>query len=151
SYRTSQEIMPTTVGMPSGVNTHEFGWSLAAGDVKGNGRADLVVTNGQGNGPAVILYGTSTKLAAKGSKLLAIQGPMVGLGDLNGDGFADLLAADQWYDVQANPTPHATLYRGTSTGISLTSGQTLDPTITGTPWSTSIAGSVPNTQICEGP
>jgi len=88
------------------------GWSVAgAGDVNGDGLADLVVGNPDANG-AVVVFGKTTTaavdLAALGSGGFRINGyydqagaSVSSAGDVNGDGLADLLigapAADGGY------------------------------------------------------
>jgi hypothetical protein len=88
------------------------GWSVAgAGDVNGDGLADLVVGNPDANG-AVVVFGKTTTaavdLAALGSGGFGISGyndqagaSVSSAGDVNGDGLADLLigapAADGGY------------------------------------------------------
>ncbi len=94
-----------------------FGGTLAAGDLNGNGRADLAVgipverVGGFGYAGAVqVLYGTASGLSASGNQLWHQNSPGVletaeandrfgvglTMGDLNGDGRADLaVGADQ--------------------------------------------------------
>jgi FG-GAP-like repeat len=65
--------------------------ALAIVDVDRDGRPDIVVGNGNGNG-VTILYGTSTGFSK--ANLLAVNGPVTSIvvDDLNGDSFADIAA-----------------------------------------------------------
>ncbi len=73
------------------------GTNVAAGDVDGDGRADLIVGSGDGGGPRVLVFG-----GAAGRPVLADffagddttrRGVVVGAADVDGDGRADVLAA----------------------------------------------------------
>src|SRR5207249_4538255 len=70
--------------------------SVALGDVNGDGKLDLVVANGDSNTLTVMLgIGDGTFTAAAGSPVAVGSGPhSVALGDLNGDGKLDLVAAN---------------------------------------------------------
>ena len=78
------------------------GARVAVGDLNHDGTADLVVSAGQGGGPRVAIY--DGKMIAPGkspTRLVADffafepklrNGAVVSVGDINGDGFADLVA-----------------------------------------------------------
>lgn len=78
------------------------GTRVAAGDVNGDGTPDLVVAAGQGGGPRVALFdGTSLTVATTPTRLVGDffvyehtlrNGATVAVGDVNGDGMADLVA-----------------------------------------------------------
>lgn len=113
AYGTAQKIMPGTKGMPAEPSKGGyFGTSMVAGDVKHNGHADLIV----GGAPAgtIVLWGTSTKLTASGSRIVGDPGAsgldfphVLGLGDFSGSGFADLVDCPSSCDV----------FNGASTGL----------------------------------
>ncbi len=78
---------------------------VAAGDVNGDGKAEVVVTPDQGGGPVVAVYGGAqiaagkTGEAAQVTRFLGIEDPnfrggaRAALADLDGDGKADLIVA----------------------------------------------------------
>jgi hypothetical protein len=78
------------------------GARTAVGDINGDGNPDLVVAAGTGGGPRVAVYdGTTIRPGQTPVKLLndffvfepeLRNGAYVAVGDLNGDGFADLIA-----------------------------------------------------------
>src|SRR5207245_3358700 len=86
-----------------GIDDPDFrgGARPAVGDLNGDGRQDLVVAAGFGGGPRVAFYdGTTVTSKAGPAKLIndifvfedtLRNGVFVAAGDLNGDGFADLI------------------------------------------------------------
>ena len=82
-----------------GSNGERFtgGVFVAAGDINGDGRAELVVTPDQGGGPRVLVFngGTFAQLAS----FFGITDPdfrggaRAAVGDINGDGFGDVVVA----------------------------------------------------------
>ena len=129
AYGTSQKITLQSRGMPAEPSRGGyFGAGLAAGDIKHNGHADLIAVGAPGG--AIVLWGTSTKLATRGSSFVAGGGGVsitgnIGLGDFNGDGFADELYCVPTADTVI-PNPTCNVYRGSATGLSTAPSQTFN-------------------------
>ncbi|MFJ9704471.1 FG-GAP and VCBS repeat-containing protein [Streptomyces sp. NPDC101234] len=81
---------------------------LTAGDVNGDGRSDLVVdgfetkTSNQWN-TNYWLPGTANGLTATGVKTLK-SGIVTGIGDINGDGFGDIVSGADWDNTSDGTT-----------------------------------------------
>ncbi|MEU6667101.1 FG-GAP and VCBS repeat-containing protein [Streptomyces sp. NPDC046727] len=93
----------TTVKPPieSGTDDYPYGpMNLTAGDVNGDGRTDLVVdgyetrTSSHWN-TNYWLPGTANGLSAASAKALK-SGIVTGIGDINGDGFGDIVSGASW-------------------------------------------------------
>ncbi len=104
-----------TVGARSAPVDTSWGTTL---DVNGDGVADVIVGAyvhlGGPDGPATL---PSTTLLTSSGATLAFQSPTASAGDVNGDGYGDLVAADP------NPSPAdgtfgAYLYLGSASGLS---------------------------------
>ena len=104
-----------------------------AGDVNGDGFSDLIVgsnlyTNGQSQeGRAFVYHGAPsrpnpTPIAAPGAdQTNALLGTAVaGAGDINGDGFADVIGGASAYDDAANNEGRVFVYVGTADGLDAT-------------------------------
>ncbi len=130
-----------------------FGAMVAsAGDVNGDGYADVVVgaqTADSRTGRAYVFLGSATGLSA--TPATTMVGPyagagdfgraVAGAGDVNGDGFADVIVGA----FNANTVGRAYVYLGSATGVSATP----DVTLTGGPsptdgfgWAVAGAGDV---------
>jgi hypothetical protein len=110
-----------------------FGWTVAsAGDVNGDGFADVVVgawsansATGMGTGTASIYLGSMSGLAATPARVLVgaamndqLGGAVASAGDVNGDGFADVVVGA----IQTSPGGSASegtasIYLGSASGL----------------------------------
>ncbi len=109
-----------------------FGGSVGtAGDVNGDGYSDVLVgastyTNGQVYEGAAFLYNGSvsglnlTPLILEGNQMYAYLGRSVATaGDVNGDGYSDILVGAPEYDNGQTDEGAAFLYHGSATGLDL--------------------------------
>ncbi|MBL8008670.1 MAG: FG-GAP repeat protein, partial [Ignavibacteria bacterium] len=115
-----------------------FGESVStAGDVNGDGYSDVLVgspnfDNGQTNEGGAFLYsGSSSGLSGTASwttesnQVLANYGASVSsAGDVNGDGYSDVIIGAPLYDQSFTDAGRAYLYRGSSSGLSTTASWT---------------------------
>jgi len=141
--RTNQGTAFVYLGSASGLNANAmwsakgsldsklFGSSVAgAGDINGDGFGDIIVgASGHGdnynNEGAVFVYlGSTAGLSvepvwfAEGNQSGASLGfSVAGAGDINGDGFSDLIVGAYKYDNGQNNEGVAFVYMGSSTGI----------------------------------
>lgn len=108
----------------------EAGWSVAGvGDVNGDGRPDLVVgarfasPNGASSGSAYVIFGqpslTKVDLGNLGTHGFEIDGfdkngeagyAVAGVGDVNGDGLADVAVSAPFNDASATLTGNGAVY-----------------------------------------
>ncbi|MGQ0721979.1 MAG: FG-GAP-like repeat-containing protein [Candidatus Eiseniibacteriota bacterium] len=113
--------------------------AASAGDVNGDGFADVIVgafqyDNGQSlEGRAFIYHGSATGLSttpawsAEGDQAGARFGSSVaGAGDVNGDGFADVIVGAYLYDNGQTDEGRAFLYLGSAGGLSTTPAWTAE-------------------------
>ena len=112
----------------------ELGYSVAgAGDVNGDGYADVIVgmigyTNGEANeGRAYVFHGSSIGLpptptwSMEVNRVASFFGRSVAsAGDVDGDGFADVIVGSFLYDGAASNGGQAFLYRGSPSGLGTT-------------------------------
>jgi hypothetical protein len=111
-----------------------FGTSVAtAGDVNGDGFADVIVgaqdyDNGQADeGRAFVYHGSASGLSAtpdwtaESDQVFAFFGWSVGTaGDVNGDGYADVIVGAYGYDNGQTDEARAYVYHGSASGLSAT-------------------------------
>ncbi|MBS1509678.1 MAG: FG-GAP repeat protein [Bacteroidetes bacterium] len=120
-----------------------FGYSCAsAGDVNGDGYGDVVVsalyyTNGGNSqeGRAWVHYGSAAGLSATPARILSDAGQagayygsgVACAGDVNGDGYSDVIVGASGYDVGGNTDEgRAYVYYGSATGLAATPSRTYD-------------------------
>jgi hypothetical protein len=117
----------------------QYGCDIAgAGDVNGDGFADIVVSSASWDGPAgadsgaaFVFYGSGSGLAAIAD--VSIFGGAAGLshhivagaGDVNGDGFSDLLTGSPSYDGVSSDGGAASLFMGSASGLATSPSWTL--------------------------
>jgi hypothetical protein len=118
----------------------EYGVCVAsAGDVNGDGYSDVIVganhyDNGQTDeGRAYVYHGTSTGLhttadwTAESNQADAYFGVSVAsAGDVNGDGYSDVIVGANYYDNGQTDEGRAYAYHGTSTGLHTTADWTAE-------------------------
>ena len=145
----------TAEGDQAGAN---FGWSVAtAGDVNGDGYADVIVgaayyDNGQvDEGRAYVYLGSAAGLAAtaawtaESDQASANFGNSVATaGDVNGDGYADVIVGAYLYDNGQADEGRAYVYLGSAAGLAATAAWTAesDQAIADFGYSVATAGDV---------
>ncbi len=128
---------PTGLVPDSAVQSNQqfarFGIAVGtAGDVNGDGYSDVIVgadfyDNGQQDeGGAFVYHGSGSGLATSSawnveSNLGDAQlGKVAGAGDVNGDGYSDVIVGAHLYDNGEDDEGRAFVYHGSSTGLSTT-------------------------------
>jgi hypothetical protein len=133
-------------GSAAGVNTSaaamlesnqtiaQLGISVSgAGDVNGDGYSDVIVgaylyQNGEtGEGAAFVYHGAATGINTTASVMVESNQPdaflgysVAGAGDVNGDGYSDVIVGAYQYDNGENNEGAAFIYHGSATGVSNT-------------------------------
>ncbi|WP_240677793.1 FG-GAP-like repeat-containing protein [Actinacidiphila soli] len=90
-------LKPSTTHVKLGTGFNQFNVLTSPGDITGDGRADLIARKSS-NGAVYLYKGTSAgKLSSpvKVASNWAGYKKIVGVGDLNGDGYGDLVAQDK--------------------------------------------------------
>jgi hypothetical protein len=130
-----------------------FGGSVAgAGDVNGDGFADVIVgsylyDNGQTDeGRAFVFLGSAAGLAATAawsaeSNQAAAEfgGSVAGAGDVNGDGFADVIVGSRIYDNGQTSEGRVWVYHGSAAGLSPAAAWTAESDQTGAEFGVCVA------------
>lgn len=110
----------------------QFGYSVAtAGDVNGDGYSDVIVgapyfNNGQtGEGKIFVYYGSAAGLPAapdwttESDQTIAQIGRSVATaGDVNGDGYSDVIVGSPFFDNGQTDEGRAFVYHGSASGLS---------------------------------
>ena len=136
----------------------QFGYSVAcAGDVNGDGYSDVIIgspdfDNGQANeGRALVYYGSAAGLAAtaawttESNQVSASLGAVVACaGDVNGDGYSDVIIGAASYEIGQTDEGWAFLYYGSATGLSFIADWTAESNQAGAAygWWVASAGDV---------
>ncbi|WP_324674156.1 FG-GAP-like repeat-containing protein [Hymenobacter sp. GOD-10R] len=127
---------PSATLLSPTLGTTRFGLSVAgAGDVNGDGYADvLIAASSSGDGKAYLYVGGSTGLNSTPSLTLSVPAAVnfgssvAGAGDVNGDGYADILIGANYTDGRRGS---AYLFLGSGTGLSSTPSTTFTDPATG--------------------
>src|SRR5262245_16672561 len=109
-----------------------FGWSVSpAGDINGDGFDDVVVgapAYDDNRGAVFAFYGSASGLSTRPDwQVVADQASahfgwsVSDAGDVNGDGFDDVVVGAEWYDHGEENEGATFVYFGSSTGLQRTS------------------------------
>jgi len=130
-----------------------FGWSVAsAGDVNGDGFSDVIVgarlfDNGETDEGRAFVYhgsaaglGTTPNWTAESNQVNAQFGVSVAsAGDVNGDGFSDVIVSAPLFDNGETNEGRAYVYHGSASGLSTTANWTAESNQAGAQFGFSVA------------
>ncbi len=130
-----------------------FGWSVAsAGDVNGDGFSDVIVgarlfDNGETDEGRAFVYhgsaaglGTTPNWTAESNQVNAQFGVSVAsAGDVNGDGFSDVIVGAPLFDNPQTNEGRAFVYHGSASGLSTTPNWTAESNQVGAQFGRSVA------------
>ncbi len=141
-YPVTIDPLSTTANWTAESNQAEayFGWSVStAGDVNGDGYSDVIVGAPQydnvrtNDGRVYVYHGSSSGLSAtanwtaESDTASAWFGCSVSTaGDVNGDGFSDVIVGAYWYDNGQMNEGRAFVYHGSSSGLSASANWTAE-------------------------
>ena len=112
----------------------------AAGDVNGDGYDDVIVASGRWSngqideGRAFVYYGSATGLSAiadwsvESNQVQAYLGPVGTAGDVNGDGYDDIIVSAVRFDGDHTNEGRAFVFLGSAAGLSCGAGCPVDAT-----------------------
>lgn len=124
-YMRSDSGSPAAEGSVISAAMEEGGWAITSGDFNGDGLIDIATSD---FGPYIYLnYGAET-FSPMANSILAIPGSeevfgfrVAAVGDVNGDGFGDLLTGMNWGDNNVY------LFYGSAQGLSANNHQVITP------------------------
>ncbi|MER6284141.1 FG-GAP-like repeat-containing protein [Streptomyces sviceus] len=110
--------------------------SLTSGDLNGDGPDDLVVSGTYHDGhtaygAAMVFQGSTAGLAYQ--TVMAEDSETAAVGDINGDGYDDLLTGEYWGASEGNLGGSVSTHLGGATGVAPEPGRTIDQDTPGVP------------------
>lgn len=121
----------------------------SAGDLNGDGYADVIIGSPQvaPGGLARVYYGSAMGLSMVAARTYSSMNagdqfgrPVAFVGDVNGDGFSDMMIGARYADVGATDSGQAQLFLGSAAGVPASASQSYNGTAANTFFGWSIAG-----------